>query len=108
MAKVSASILACDHTKIGEQVLEAEKAGADIVHIDVMDGVYVENVTFGPQLVADLKKIHEASAFCTYGTCQTRDISSNVCKSRCGYHYISTGCMSEPASYAARSKESWY
>ena len=39
MAKVSASILACDHTKIGEQVLEAEKAGADIVHIDVMDGV---------------------------------------------------------------------
>ena len=57
MAKVSVSILGCDQTRIGEQVLEAERNGADLIHFDVMDGVYVENLCFGPQLAIDLKKI---------------------------------------------------
>ena len=57
MAKISASILACNQMYVGSQVLEAQKAGIDYLHVDITDGVYVENLTFGPQFIADLKKI---------------------------------------------------
>lgn len=50
------SILSADISRLGEAVEMAEKAGADMIHVDIMDGHFVPNLTFGPGLVSALKK----------------------------------------------------
>ena len=55
--KIAPSILSADFSKMGEEVRSLQDSGADLVHCDVMDGVFVNNITFGIKMVEDLRKI---------------------------------------------------
>ena len=59
MIYISPSVLACDFSKLGEEVAEIERGGADMAHLDVMDGMFVTNMSFGFPIIESLRKVSD-------------------------------------------------
>lgn len=88
--KVAPSVLSADFARMGEEIKSVELAGADMIHMDVMDGVFVPNITFGIKMVADVRKITKLPLDCHLMIVHPEKYVSEFAKARADYitvHY---------------------
>ena len=87
--KIAPSILSANFSKMGEEIIELEKCGADVIHCDVMDGVFVNNITFGIKMIEDIRPLTKLPL-----DCHLMIVQPEKCKSRRGHHHCALRSLS--------------
>ena len=110
MIHLAPSLLSADFAAIGEQIAIVEARGRRLLHLDSMDGRFVPNITWGPKIVADLRKAHHAAVRLSPDDRRTRKVRRRVPQGRRRHHHVSLrsdgarsiGCCSTCARSARR------
>ena len=86
MVKIAPSILSANFAKLGEEITEVENGGADYIHVDVMDGHFVPNITIGPLIVEAIRPVTDLPLDVHLMIENPDPLYSNFCKSWCIDH----------------------
>ena len=102
--QISPSILSADFSQLGNEIKRLEEGGADMIHVDVMDGHFVKNLTFGPPLIKALKKVTQKTLDVHLMISNPEETAFQYVEAGADYLTVHIEALKEPESFLENLK----